>query len=286
MNNTRFNADDSYDYLFKVVVVGDTETGKSNLLTRFTKDEFNSEYRPTIGVEFGTKNVNLKGKTITAQVWDTAGQERYMAITSAYYRGAVGALIIYDITNRSSYTSVEKWITEIKNNAEEGVPIVLVGNKLDLEGKREIPTKEANEYASKHGLEFIESSALTSKNVDEAFGKLLTEIYSRVSSRLEAGDEIPSNMNAVKVECGLDGRSVHEDEAEEKVAELGEDIPVWAEKLFEQIGQLQEQFKVVGKLENTMDKMCKKMEELETKVNRLETRKIDFKTAQSKSVRK
>ena len=105
---------DKYDYLFKVVVIGDSGVGKSNLLSRFTRNEFNLESKSTIGVEFATRTVSMEGKTIKAQIWDTAGQERYRAITSAYYRGAVGALVVYDITKDVSFTNVSKWLAELK----------------------------------------------------------------------------------------------------------------------------------------------------------------------------
>ena len=105
---------DKYDYLFKVVVIGDSGVGKSNLLSRFTRNEFNLESKSTIGVEFATRTVSMEGKTIKAQIWDTAGQERYRAITSAYYRGAVGALVVYEITKDVSFTNVSKWLAELK----------------------------------------------------------------------------------------------------------------------------------------------------------------------------
>merc|ERR1711904_652802 len=117
-----------YDYLFKVVVIGDSGVGKSNLLSRFTRDEFNLESKSTIGVEFATRSVSIEGKTIKAQIWDTAGQERYRAITSAYYRGAVGALVVYDITKDVSFENVEKWLSELKENATADITMMLVGN--------------------------------------------------------------------------------------------------------------------------------------------------------------
>lgn len=117
------------DYLFKVVVIGDSGVGKSNLLSRFTRDEFNLESKSTIGVEFATRSVSIEGKMIKAQIWDTAGQERYRAITSAYYRGAVGALIVYDITKDTSFENVEKWLAELKENASTDITMMLVGNK-------------------------------------------------------------------------------------------------------------------------------------------------------------
>ncbi|RQM28791.1 hypothetical protein B5M09_008208 [Aphanomyces astaci] len=111
-------ADDEYDYLFKVVLIGDSGVGKSNLLSRFTRNEFSLESKSTIGVEFATKSIQAEGKTIKAQIWDTAGQERYRAITSAYYRGAVGALLVYDITKHPTFENVERWLKELRDHAD------------------------------------------------------------------------------------------------------------------------------------------------------------------------
>lgn len=166
-----------YDYLYKVVLIGDSGVGKSNLLSRFTRNEFNLETKSTIGVEFATRSIQANGKTIKAQIWDTAGQERYRAITSAYYRGAVGALLVYDIAKNITFKNVEKWLTELLENAAGNIVIMLVGNKSDLRHLREVPTETAKEFAEKNNLLFIETSALDSSNVELAFQQILTEIY-------------------------------------------------------------------------------------------------------------
>eukprot|EP01036_Dinobryon_divergens_P032180 gene32180-41720_t len=113
--------DEEYDYLFKVVLIGDSGVGKSNLLSRFTRNEFNLESKSTIGVEFATKSIQVDSKIVKAQIWDTAGQERYRAITSAYYRGAVGALLVYDISKRSTFENVERWLKELRDHAEPNI---------------------------------------------------------------------------------------------------------------------------------------------------------------------
>ncbi|KAL6041484.1 Ras-related protein Rab-11A [Balamuthia mandrillaris] len=169
--------DDEYDYLFKVVLIGDSGVGKSNLLSRFTRNEFNLESKSTIGVEFATRSIQCDGKTIKAQIWDTAGQERYRAITSAYYRGAVGALLVYDISKGATYENVERWLNELRDHADSNIVIMLVGNKSDLRHLRAVPTEQAAEFAERHGLSFIETSALDSTNVELAFQRILTEIY-------------------------------------------------------------------------------------------------------------
>eukprot|EP00735_Rhodelphis_limneticus_P003336 TRINITY_DN1479_c0_g1::TRINITY_DN1479_c0_g1_i1::g.27201::m.27201 TRINITY_DN1479_c0_g1::TRINITY_DN1479_c0_g1_i1::g.27201 ORF type:complete len:244 (-),score=53.76,sp/Q5ZJN2/RB11A_CHICK/81.94/1e-124,Ras/PF00071.17/3.7e-63,Miro/PF08477.8/1e-21,Arf/PF00025.16/4.5e-12,Arf/PF00025.16/1.5e+03,MMR_HSR1/PF01926.18/2.6e-07,AAA_22/PF13401.1/4.6e-06,GTP_EFTU/PF00009.22/4.1e-05,AAA_15/PF13175.1/0.0042,DUF258/PF03193.11/0.012,DUF258/PF03193.11/1.6e+03,Gtr1_RagA/PF04670.7/0.022,AAA_16/PF13191.1/0.063,AAA_14/PF len=180
--------DDEYDYLFKVVLIGDSGVGKSNLLSRFTRDEFNLESKSTIGVEFATRSIVVDGKTIKAQIWDTAGQERYRAITSAYYRGAVGALLVYDIAKHLTYENVERWLKELRDHADSNIVIMLVGNKCDLRHLRAVPTEDAKAFAEKHGLSFIETSALDATNVELAFQRILTEIY-RIVSRKQLQNE-------------------------------------------------------------------------------------------------
>ncbi|XP_068741690.1 ras-related protein Rab-11A-like [Montipora capricornis] len=171
--------DYEYDYLFKVVLTGDAGVGKSNLLSRFTRNEFNFWQSKTIGVEFGTRSIQVDGKTIKAQIWDTAGQERYRAITSAYYRGAVGALVVYDIAKHLTYENVERWLKEIRDHADSSnIVIMLVGNKSDRWNLRVVPMDEAKAFAEKNGLLFIETSSLDSTNVEVAFHNILTEIYS------------------------------------------------------------------------------------------------------------
>lgn len=175
--------DDEYDYLFKVVLIGDSGVGKSNLLSRFTRNEFNLESKSTIGVEFATRSIQVGGKVIKAQIWDTAGQERYRAITSAYYRGAVGALLVYDIAKHITYENVERWLKELRDHADANIVIMLVGNKSDLRHLRAVPTEEAKAFAERNELSFIETSALDSTNVEVAFRNILEEIYHIVSQK-------------------------------------------------------------------------------------------------------
>uniref|UniRef100_A0A669QWJ1 Ras-related protein Rab-25 n=1 Tax=Phasianus colchicus TaxID=9054 RepID=A0A669QWJ1_PHACC len=141
--------DEEYDFLFKVVLIGDSGVGKSNLLSRFTRNEFNLESKSTIGVEFATRSIQVDNKTVKAQIWDTAGQERYRAITSAYYRGAVGALLVYDIAKYLTYENAERWLTELQDHADANIVVMLVGNKSDLRHLRAVPTDEARSFAGK-----------------------------------------------------------------------------------------------------------------------------------------
>eukprot|EP00124_Ichthyophonus_hoferi_P001566 Ihof_evm5s85 gene=Ihof_evmTU5s85 len=186
--------DEEYDYLFKVVLIGDSGVGKSNLLSRFTRNEFNLESKSTIGVEFATRSLKVDTKTIKAQIWDTAGQERYRAITSAYYRGAVGALLVYDIAKHLTYDNVERWLKELRDHADSNIVIMLVGNKSDLRHLRAVPTEEAKAFAELHGLSFIETSALDATNVELSFQNILTEIHRIVSQKVLASQDQSSQV--------------------------------------------------------------------------------------------
>lgn len=180
-------AEDQYDFIWKVVLVGDSGVGKTNLLSRFTRNEFNAESKTTIGVEFATRNVQIRGKTVRAQIWDTAGQERYRAITSVYYRGAVGALVLYDITKPATFENLDKWISELKEHADPCVCIMIVGNKTDLRSQRVVSTEEGRLLAEKYRYSFIETSALDASNVGEAFNNLLVDIFN-IQTEAEKSD--------------------------------------------------------------------------------------------------
>ncbi|KAL2244409.1 ras-related protein RABA1f-like [Sesamum indicum] len=185
-----YRADEDYDYLFKVVLIGDSGVGKSNLLSRFTKNEFSQESKSTIGVEFATRSIQVDDKVVKAQIWDTAGQERYRAITSAYYRGAVGALLVYDVTRNVTFQNVERWLKELRGHTDTNIVIMLVGNKADLRHLRAVPTQEAKDFAEREKTFFMETSALEALNVDQAFTEVLTQIYHVVSRKaLDIGDD-------------------------------------------------------------------------------------------------
>lgn len=149
--------------------------GKSNILSRFTRNEFNLESKTTIGVEFATRNmVSEEKKKIKCQIWDTAGQEKFRAISSSYYRGAIGAFLVFDITKQNTFDNVEKWLRELREFGESQMVIMLVANKTDLKHLRVVKSEEAMNLAEKFGLEYIETSALDSSHIDEAFQKLVT----------------------------------------------------------------------------------------------------------------
>ncbi|CAO2830603.1 unnamed protein product [Amaranthus hypochondriacus] len=184
------------DYVFKVVLIGDSAVGKSQILARFARDEFSLDSKATIGVEFQTRTLVIQHKSVKAQIWDTAGQERYRAVTSAYYRGAVGALLVYDITKRQTFEHIPRWLDELRGHADKNIVIMLVGNKSDLEDQRAVATEDAKEFAEKEGLFFLETSALEATNVETAFITVLTEIFNIVNRKTLAANEDQSNGNA------------------------------------------------------------------------------------------
>ncbi|KAK5803905.1 Ras-related RABA4d -like protein [Gossypium arboreum] len=197
MSNLYGDYNQRIDYVFKVVLIGDSAVGKSQLLARFARNEFSVDSKATIGVEFQTKTLVIDNKTVKSQIWDTAGQERYRAVTSAYYRGAVGAMLVYDMTKRQSFDNMARWLEELRGHADQNLVIMLVGNKCDLGSLRAVPTEDAQEFAQRENLFFMETSALESTNVETAFFTVLTEIYRIISKKtLTANDELDPNGNA------------------------------------------------------------------------------------------
>ncbi|GMI75753.1 RAB GTPase homolog A4C, SMALL MOLECULAR WEIGHT G-PROTEIN 1 [Hibiscus trionum] len=197
MSSLQRGFDQKIDYVFKVVLIGDSAVGKSQLLARFARNEFNLDSKATIGVEFQTKTLLIDHKSIKAQIWDTAGQERYRAVTSAYYRGAVGAMLVYDITKRQTFDHVAKWLEELRGHADKNIVVMLVGNKSDLGSLRAVSMEDAKEFAQQEGLFFMETSALEDTNVESAFVTVVTEIYRIISKKsLVANDEHESGGNA------------------------------------------------------------------------------------------
>jgi len=172
------------EQLFKVVVTGDSGVGKTNVISRFTNNEFILDNKATIGVEFGYAEVKVgSGAIAKVQIWDTAGQERFRAITRGYYKGAVGALVVYDLTKMQTFKNVDKWLQELREYADTDIVIMLVGNKTDLENEREVPTQEAKKYAERQSLLYMETSALDGQNVSTAFEQTINQIYEKKKSK-------------------------------------------------------------------------------------------------------
>ncbi|KAK1422703.1 hypothetical protein QVD17_17989 [Tagetes erecta] len=171
-------ANDEYDYFHKVVIAGDSGVGKTNLLSRYVKNEFSLESKSTIGVEFTTRNINFDGKILKCQIWDTAGNERFRGVPSAYYRNTAGALVVYDITKKVTFQHVVRWLKELRDYTHDNpIVIMLIGNKADLSHLRAVSTDEAKAFSEKEKLFFMETSALNTLNVETAFTTLLAHIY-------------------------------------------------------------------------------------------------------------
>ncbi|XP_074794479.1 ras-related protein Rab-13 isoform X1 [Natator depressus] len=202
----------SYDHLFKLLLIGDSGVGKTCLIIRFAEDNFTSTYISTIvkelplpnphcpwarsgasrcrpsamrpGIDFKIRTVEIEGKKIKLQVWDTAGQERFKTITTAYYRGAMGIILVYDITDEKSFENIQNWMKSIKENASAGVERLLLGNKCDMETKRKVQRERAEKLAKEHGIRFFETSAKSSVNVEEAFNTLAQDILLKSTKKL------------------------------------------------------------------------------------------------------
>lgn len=166
--------------MFKYIIIGDSGVGKSCLLLQFTDKRFEPLHDLTIGVEFGTRMVSIDSKNVKLQIWDTAGQESFRSITRSYYRGACGALLVYDVTRRETFSHLQSWLEDAKSNSHSAMTIMLIGNKSDLESKRVVSKEEGEQFAKKNGLVFMETSAKTASNVDEAFLRTATIIYENV----------------------------------------------------------------------------------------------------------
>ncbi|CAM9515230.1 unnamed protein product, partial [Sphacelaria rigidula] len=163
------------DHLFKLVLIGDSGVGKSCLLLRFADDAFTDSYISTIGVDFRFRTVKIDKKTVKLQIWDTAGQERFRTITSAYYRGADGIIMVYDVTGQESFDHVNDWLSEVNRYASEGTSKLLIGNKSDRSDKV-VDTAQAKEFAESLGIPFLETSAKNASNVEEAFLTMASEL--------------------------------------------------------------------------------------------------------------
>eukprot|EP01112_Ceratiomyxa_fruticulosa_P022084 TRINITY_DN799_c0_g1_i1.p1 TRINITY_DN799_c0_g1~~TRINITY_DN799_c0_g1_i1.p1 ORF type:complete len:221 (-),score=39.85 TRINITY_DN799_c0_g1_i1:197-859(-) len=187
-SHVELNGAEEYQYLFKVILIGESGVGKTNILNRYVRNQFDQESKSTIGVEFATKMVTAMKSLIKLQIWDTAGQERYKALTSAYYRGAVGALLVYDISRRVTFQKLEHWLRQLHDFANPNITIMMVGNKSDLEHIREVSVEEAKEFAAKHNLSLIETSALDTTNVDLAFENFVNEICLQTTANAGASE--------------------------------------------------------------------------------------------------
>ena len=183
-----------YNYLFKILILGDSFVGKTNMLKRFLNNEFDMNTKETVGVEFGSKNFIFgENDIIKAQIWDTAGQERYRSVTKAYYKGAKGALLVYDITRKSTFENIDNWLIDLRTNADKDILIVLIGNKSDLLDNREVSSEDAQTKAEQYNVAYMETSAKNGDNISKAFTELVEQVYKANISLLQSDVQIEDN---------------------------------------------------------------------------------------------
>lgn len=177
----------AFDYLYKILLIGDSSVGKTSVLLRYIDGKFDPESRSTIGVDFKVATLDIGGKSVKLQLWDTAGQETFRTIVSSYYRGAHGVIFVYDVTAEQTFNSVERWFSEATSNLRQKVPMLLIGNKIDLEDQRQIPSERGAKFAEDHGMEFLEGSALLDTNIREAFERMAQSLVkaTRVEPKAE-----------------------------------------------------------------------------------------------------
>jgi Ras-related protein Rab-11A len=182
--------DDRFDMIIKIVLIGETAVGKTNLLLRYTDNKYDFSQRPTIGMDFVSKDVTLEGKKIKIQFWDTAGQEKYKSIANSYFKISNGIVLVYDVTRRETFEKLGRWLDDIHSNSQSEIRILLVGNKVDLTDQRQVPTEEGKEFARANGLFFWETSGKTNQDncVFRAFDLILEECLREASRREQRED--------------------------------------------------------------------------------------------------
>ena len=189
------------DFIFKVLIIGDSSVGKSNILLRFSDNIFHDTFLPTIGVDFKIRNVTFNAKNIKLNIWDTAGQERFKTITSAYYKGSHGVILVYDVTDRETFNNITNWIGETRKHAGSNIVKVLVGNKCDLNDARKVTTKEGQDFADREKMLFFETSAKSKINIEETFMGLTKLMYEQLpESERQQASEV-RNLNAPRKEA-------------------------------------------------------------------------------------
>ena len=189
------------DFKLKIVVIGDSGVGKTNLIRRFISNTFTENSKATVGVEFTSKSYKINEHIFKIELWDTAGQERYKSITAVYYKGAKGALVVYDTTSKSSFDNIDKWMEEIKDKTDKDIKLMLIGNKIDLKEYREVPNVNGINKAKDYGVPIMETSALDATNVNKAFSDLLREIYKDMKNKIKKGESsISENSDGTQLD--------------------------------------------------------------------------------------
>jgi len=192
-----------HDFLFKLLLIGDSSVGKTSVLLRYVDDAFNSDFQTTIGVDFKLAELTRKDKLLKLQLWDTAGQDRFRNIVASYYRGANGIILVYDVTNAESFHNIPKWLDESSSYLNKSVPKLLIGNKVDLSSQRQVATADAQEFANQHGMQFLETSAKTAKNIRASFEVM-------ADSMLEQAGSAPPVLKKPEVVKISEGTSVRQ----------------------------------------------------------------------------
>jgi len=182
-----------YDHLFKILLIGNLNVGKTSLILRFADPDRSEDYHPVIGMDLKLRTLKLNDEVIRCQIWDTAGQERFKTITSSYYRGANGIFLVYDVNDRQSFTDLDNWLVDIRKNINEGVPMLLIGNKSDSEKERQVSEEEGKVYAERLGIRFVETSAKHTKNVDVAFEDLVNQLL--VSPQMSSHETVGTRLS-------------------------------------------------------------------------------------------
>ncbi|XP_058494929.1 ras-related protein Rab-3B [Solea solea] len=185
----RDGSDQNFDYMFKLLIIGNSSVGKTSFLFRYADDSFSNSFVSTVGIDFKVKTVYRNDKRIKLQIWDTAGQERYRTITTAYYRGAMGFILMYDITNEESFNAVQDWATQIKTYSWDNAQVIMVGNKCDMDEERIVPPEKGKHLADQLGFEYYEASAKENINVRQVFERLVDIICVKMSERVDV--EVP-----------------------------------------------------------------------------------------------
>ena len=198
--------EEDYEMMVKIILIGDSAVGKTNIMSKYLRDQFQENSKATVGVEFGSKLFKIDNHNIKAQIWDTAGQEKYKAITGAYYKGSKGAFVVYDITRKETFDATDRWINDLKISSDPKINIILIGNKSDLEDKRDVLKEQGEEKAKSFGCAFLETSAFNGDNIDKGFEMMISDIFKKFKEEsledddlgiIEKGEDI--NLNKAKV---------------------------------------------------------------------------------------
>ena len=203
--------DEEYSLIFKMILIGDSGVGKTNILNRYINNKFLETTKSTVGVELGTKIEEYNNKKIKIQIWDTAGQERYKSITKTYYKGAKGVFIVYDISKKDSFKNIDKWIKDIKEYGEEDAIILIIGNKCDLEDKREVTIEEVKKKAELYKMIYCETSALNCKNINYAFKTLIKLIIEKMENKKNEENKYGNQSNVISTGISLETKIIAED---------------------------------------------------------------------------